>query len=224
MKDHPDASRQGRIVRVRSHEAAPTVTVALSASFLVHTRHRGSLFAALPHHLVLEPAAGARVHEQLRPFVSLLQRELEEEQPGVHATTTRLAESLFIAALRVSGAAGGSATSLLRGLADRQLARAIHAMHQSPAQKWTGPALARQAGMSRSAFAAHFLATVGMTPHDYLTAWRIERATRHLRETDATVQAIAAEVGFASESSFSRRFSALVGASPGRYRRRQTSS
>jgi AraC-like DNA-binding protein len=80
------------------------------------------------------------------------------------------------------------------------------------------PKVARAASMSRSTFAAHFRAASGEPPLTYLHRWRIHLAQAALRDTDSTVAALAAEFGYASESSFSHAFTRTVGISPRRYR------
>jgi methylphosphotriester-DNA--protein-cysteine methyltransferase len=59
---------------------------------------------------------------------------------------------------------------------------------------------------------------VGETPSEYLTRWRMDLASQRLRDTDDTVAAIAASVGYRSEYSFSRAFARHRGLAPGRYR------
>ena len=78
--------------------------------------------------------------------------------------------------------------------------------------------LARVAAVSPSHLIRLFRRQVGTTPHDYLMRHRITRAKELLAETTLTSAAIAARVGFASESNFSYRFSKIVGQSPRAYR------
>ncbi len=217
VKDHPALERRGRVLSARSSQRG-TPTRMVSAAFRVTGVTSEGIFAALPSRVVLAPQDGGAVAE-LRPFVDLLSRELAAERPGYQATALRLAEALFVAALRHAGTAEALNAGLMRGLAEPRLSRAIHAMHRTPERRWTVPELAQLAGMSRSSFAQCFHETLGKTPHGYLTAWRVARAAQLLREGDTSVLSVAAAVGFASESAFSRVFSAKMGAAPGRYRR-----
>lgn len=68
--------------------------------------------------------------------------------------------------------------------------------------------------MSRSTFAAQFRAVSGEPPLTYLHRWRRHLARAALRDTDSTVAALAAELGYASESSFSHAFTRTGGISP----------
>jgi AraC-like DNA-binding protein len=108
----------------------------------------------------------------------------------------------------------------LLALRDPVVAGAMNAIHQRPAEQWTIESLAREVSVSRATLARRFAHLVGETPPDYLTRWRMDVAAQRLRDTDDTVGAIAAAVGYRSEYSFSRAFTRHRGIAPGRYRRR----
>jgi AraC-like DNA-binding protein len=80
--------------------------------------------------------------------------------------------------------------------------------------------IARQACLSRYHFLRSFRRAFDVTPHQYLTQKRIERAKELLSESDLPVTEICFEVGFHSLGSFSSLFQRHVGHAPGRYRRR----
>ena len=73
--------------------------------------------------------------------------------------------------------------------------------------------------LSRSAFAARFLARVGKPPATYLAHVRLDAASDLLRDTSHPVALIAECVGYASEAAFSRAFRNRYGTPPARYRR-----
>ena len=79
--------------------------------------------------------------------------------------------------------------------------------------------LGDKAGLSRAAFAARFTALVGRPPLTYLTDWRMALAADLLRDTDATVAAVAREVGYSDVFAFSVAFKRVRGASPSAWRR-----
>lgn len=80
-------------------------------------------------------------------------------------------------------------------------------------------AMARAAGFSRYHFAREFRAAFGETPGAYLSRRRVERAKNLLASANLTVTEISVLVGFASLSSFIRRFTELVGRTPSAYRK-----
>jgi transcriptional regulator GlxA family with amidase domain len=125
---------------------------------------------------------------------------------------------LLIEALR---ATSGQDTrpGLLRGLADARLAPAIRQMHAQLARSWTVAQLAKAAALSRSAFFERFTSTLGLTPMEYLLAWRMAVARDLLRREDMSIADVAERVGYSSASTFSTAFSRHVGQPPGRYAR-----
>jgi AraC-like DNA-binding protein len=92
-------------------------------------------------------------------------------------------------------------------------------MHARPAEPWTVERLAAEVNMSRSGFAARFGELVGEPPLHYLATWRMMKAAKLLREADASVAAIADQVGYANAAAFTKAFARVQGVSPGAYRR-----
>lgn len=82
--------------------------------------------------------------------------------------------------------------------------------------------LAAVARLSKFHFQRLFSVTYGVSPAEYLSRRRIERAQDLLRATNLTVTEVCLAVGFSSLGSFSSRFSELVGESPTRFRARFT--
>jgi AraC-like DNA-binding protein len=80
--------------------------------------------------------------------------------------------------------------------------------------------MAAVAGFSRYHFAREFRVVFGETPAAYLSRRRVERAKDLLTHANLTVTEVCMVVGFASLSSFSRRFRELVGCSPSQYQGR----
>jgi AraC-like DNA-binding protein len=158
----------------------------------------------------------------LRWSVERMMHELREPQAGSLLVAQHLAHMMLVQALRLhmaEGAAGG--VGWLFALADRQMAAAIGAMHEDPAHRWTLQGLAERAGMSRSTFALKFKATVGVSPMDYLTRWRMLLAADRLTNGPEPVSAIALSLGYESESAFSTAFKRTMGRSPRQYGRDQ---
>ncbi len=158
-------------------------------------------------------------------FGSTLQHlaaETQGDHPGSAAIVDRLAEVLFVQAMRsqIRTMLGDESPSWLRAITDPQIGEALRLMHAEPSRDWTVTTLARGVSMSRSAFAERFRRLVGETPLGHLTRWRMVRAAALLREhRPAKMAAVAATVGYESESSFGKVFKRVMGLSPGGYRR-----
>jgi AraC-like DNA-binding protein len=92
-------------------------------------------------------------------------------------------------------------------------------MHGKPARAWTVAQLAKEAGLSRSAFFDRFTRAVGLPPMEYLLGWRMALAKDLLRRDDVGLADVAERVGYGSASTFSTAFSRFVGQPPGRFAR-----
>jgi AraC-like DNA-binding protein len=180
------------------------------------------LIGALPRLLHL-PAGG--VGAWVAPALQQAVAESREQRSGSHAVLERLSEMMFVdAARRYLASLDEGASGWLAALRDRHVGRALALMHEQLARPWTVDELGHEAGLSRSALHERFVALVGQPPMQYLADWRIHRASQLLRERDASVLAIAQDVGYESEASFSRAFKRLVGEPPAAWRRRQRES
>jgi AraC-like DNA-binding protein len=145
--------------------------------------------------------------------------EARSPRPGGAGVLAKLAEVLFIEVLRLyMNEQSAGRIGWLAGLGDRVVGAALNALHARPAHAWTLEELARTAATSRSVLAERFAQLVGRSPMQYLTQWRMQVASRLLRDTTAKVIEIASSVGYESEAAFSRAFKREVGASPAAWR------
>jgi AraC family transcriptional regulator len=79
--------------------------------------------------------------------------------------------------------------------------------------------LAKVACLSRFHFARAFKAAVGQSPHQYVSAHRLERAKELLTRADQSLLDIAVALNFSSQANFTRAFRVCTGMTPGQYRR-----
>lgn len=146
--------------------------------------------------------------------------ETHAPRPGTEAVMGRLAELLFVEALRqyIRGLPEHE-QGWLAGLRDPYVGRALALMHASPAHPWEVGELARQAGLSRSALADRFVALIGEPPMQYLSKWRLALASQALAKSNDAVARIAENVGYESEAAFNRAFKREFGFPPAAWRR-----
>jgi AraC-like DNA-binding protein len=157
------------------------------------------------------------------PVVSAAFAALLEEVSAPKEGTTALASALMKACLVVllrrhieTSRIVGTAPALFQ---DARLGRAIAAILNLPAAPHSVTSLAKEAGMSRSAFAREFKTALGLTPMDFVARVRLNLAHRLLVSTGIAVEGIAATVGFNSRSHFSRLFRDHYGTDPSSFRR-----
>jgi AraC-like DNA-binding protein len=176
---------------------------------------------ALPSWVHLRPPAVAQSH--LRHLIEFALAESRQRRSGAACVLLRLSEVLFVEVVRryLDELPSGQ-TGWLAGLRDAIVGRSLALLHDRPAESWTLERLAREIGVSRSVLAERFTHVVGQPPMQYLARWRMQLAARLLSDGAAKVAAVALEVGYDSESSFSRAFKKMVGTSPAGWRRRPT--
>ncbi len=80
--------------------------------------------------------------------------------------------------------------------------------------------LARQAALSPSHFAQLFKRTIGMSPMQFVTTYRVEQSRKKLAQHDTPLIDIAMSCGFADQAHFSRVFKQVEGQTPSEYRAR----
>ncbi len=149
---------------------------------------------------------------------SALVAEATARGPGSEVVMARLSDALVTRALR-HHLETAEQPGWLHGLRDPAIARALAALHADLGRQWTVAGLAREAGLSRTAFAARFTALVGQSPMGYAAGCRMRRAQALLRGDRLTVDAVAAQVGYGSDAAFSAAFLRHTGVTPGAYRR-----
>ncbi len=179
--------------------------------------HAGILLGMLPPIVHIRKEADKLA---LRWSIERMMQELREPQPGSFLVLQHLAQLMLVQALRAhlaEGMCGG--VGWLFALADRQIGPAINAMHGDPAHPWTLQELAERVGMSRSGFARKFKETVGSTPIDYLTRWRMLLAGDRMTNSGDPISVISRSLGYESESAFSTAFKRVMGRSPRQYSR-----
>jgi AraC-like DNA-binding protein len=153
----------------------------------------------------------------------LIRVALEERRSGRaggESVLEKLSELMFVQALRqhIEEAPEGE-RGWLSGLRDRHVGAALKLIHGRPAEDWTLERLAKEVGLSRSAFAERFGHFVDEPPMRYLGRWRMQLAARALERPGMSIAQAAAEVGYQSEAAFNRAFKKFVGAPPGEWRR-----
>lgn len=192
----------------------------VSGSFAVENDVAGPLLAVLPEAIVVR--AGAPDREWLLLSLQLLLVEVVDPRPGAWVMISRILDLLFIHALREWSGTADATPGWLTASVDAQLSPVLTAIHKSPEYPWTVSELAGIAKQSRSTFAERFTRLLGQSPAAYIADRRLDRAAHLLRSTSASVSSIARDVGYASDSAFTRAFQRRYDESPLRWRRSTT--
>jgi len=196
--------------------------VHLVCGFLAHDQLCSPLISGLPRMLKVDVRQSTS-RGWVEASVRFAANELIEGRRASSSVVSRLSELLFVEAVRnYSLTLGDQELGWLRGLADQRIGRALALIHRNVKGPLSVEVLAREVGLSRSAFVDRFTALIGMPPIRYVTVWRLQTAKLNLRETQMPIARLARSVGYESEEAFSRAFKREFGLPPARWRDQQT--
>jgi AraC-like DNA-binding protein len=177
------------------------------------------LFAEWPAWHVVRASRTATL-EPVPLLVSMLAGEMRSDAMGRETVVYGLLDALFTHLLRdIVAQRAGKSAGFSQALRDPHVRKAVTLMHEASARDWTLDTLARAVGLSRSVLAERFRTAMNDTPLSYLRTVRLQRAMRLLAEGDATLERVAAEVGYNDPFGFSKAFKRVTGISPGEFRR-----
>lgn len=146
--------------------------------------------------------------------------ETHEPRPGSTAMLGRLAELVFVEALReYIESLPENQKGWLAGLRDPRVGKALALLHADPARDWKVESLALEVGLSRTALNERFVSLIGDSPIQYLISWRMNLAAQRLSTSSDSVTRIAEQVGYESEAAFNRAFKREFGSPPATWRR-----
>ena len=169
------------------------------------------LLDALPTMLVL------RSDEWNTPLVELLTAEAGCDGPGQEAYLDRLLDLLLIAVVRTWFDRDDNAPTWWHAEHDPVVGPALKLIYNNPARPWTVANLAAAVGCSRAVFAGRFTEQVGEPPIGFLTSWRLALAADLLRTSEATIAAVARQVGYSTPFALSSAFKRAYGVSSLQY-------
>jgi len=112
-----------------------------------------------------------------------------------------------------AGPASGGFSPRNRRLVEGQL-------HDSSGANIAMEALAARCRLSIRQFARAFQKSFGVTFYQFQLGLRVQRAKVLLIHSDLTLRALAEQLGYADQATFTESFTRVVGIPPGRYRRR----
>jgi AraC-like DNA-binding protein len=180
------------------------------------------LLTALPRRMLV--ARGAARGGAVGRYIGLTREELLRSGPGREAVLARLAELMFVEAMRWLVEAAPGEMGWLAGMSDELVGRSLSELHARPGRAWTLDGLAREVGASRTVLAERFTALLAMGPMQYLARWRMQLAAELLATTGACIAEIADRLGYGSEAALSRAFKRIVGVSPAHWRQGRRSA
>lgn len=137
--------------------------------------------------------------------------------PSLALTVARL---LVVYAQRSGGQSQFSTALRLRPTQDQRIDRLVSRVVRSPGEDHRVETMAASVAMSPRHFARVFREQTGETPAHFVGRVRVEAAERALARSDASLEEIADECGFASADTMRRTFLRVAGVTPSIWRGR----
>lgn len=154
----------------------------------------------------------------LESITNLVIQETGSKRMGSEVIVNKLAEILFVHALRAYIQNYEANIGFVTAMRDPRINKVLKAIHQDSQDDWQLISLAQLAGMSRTSFSNQFKKLVGDTPLNYITQWRILQAKDLLKNSNKPIGTIALTVGYQSKAAFNRVFKKRATITPLKYR------
>ncbi len=223
VKSLPEAGGAVRPVRllprrfdpivVKTNVDNPGETELVCGRFQFALTGHNTILAALPPVIVVAAEQGGDAG-RISSIIGVIQAELSDDRIGAAAIATSLAFSVMVVALRTHLAAAAPRQGVLALMARQQTARALSGMLNEPARAWTLDELADIAGTSRATLVRQFRSAVEMAPVAFLAELRLTIARGRIRAGNTSLAVIAEDVGYQSETAFSRAYQRQFGVVP----------
>lgn len=176
----------------------------------------GLLLKSLPASIVVKKN---EKNHTLKMIAQLLKHESNNNDFGSRSVINKLADALFVIALRQHINSAQNNNGLLAALLDPKLCNVLSMLHENPGKKWNIEQLAEITHQSKSSFVLHFNQTIGMPPIKYVHMLKMTEAFHLLKNPKNTVDFVSNEMGFENESSFRKCFKVFHGVAPGFFRK-----
>jgi len=216
--------RSGREVMQAFHEGkglfnnGPATVEIICGHFEFSEPEQHPFLSSLPDCIHVE-AGLLKSRSTVGTLANLLADEMVGGGPGDDLVAERLAEALFVEALRAYYRQARPVKGFLAALHDPRIGRAINLIHADAPEPVSLTDLAERAGMSRTAFTDRFKTLTGTSPMAYAEYWRLGKARSRIEQGGESLAKIAAHTGYQSTASFHRAFKRFFGVTPGALRR-----
>ncbi|MFT5676755.1 MAG: AraC-like DNA-binding protein [Paraglaciecola sp.] len=150
--------------------------------------------------------------------VILIESEMQRTSGKGGTIVDRLTEVLFLKLLNRYVLKNQEMTGFLAALKDRRIHRALTLIHMEPEFNWTIATLGERVGMSRATLVRHFQSSIGLAPMSYILNWRMMKAYNLIKYSNANLEQVAEQVGFASARTLSKAFQRQYACTPSELR------
>lgn len=150
----------------------------------------------------------------IRNNILALENELSHKRPGYAVAAKYMLFSCFVSLIRDFGYVDSSAKHINYQNTVEPLKKALDFINENLDKQITLSQIASQAALSQTYFSTVFKKLNGISPWEYITIKRVEKAIGLLKNTDETKLNIAMQCGFNSSSNFYKAFRKITGKCP----------
>ncbi|MDY3929342.1 MAG: AraC family transcriptional regulator [Clostridia bacterium] len=145
-------------------------------------------------------------------YILEIEKELKEKKLYYKQAVKMFLSYILIILIREYGYVGNTVEYKKDTL--RFLEKSMHYIDENLENEISLDDVSKIASMNRTYFSTVFKKYNGISPWDYITIKRVERAVEYLKNSDATKTEIAGKCGFSSMSNFYRAFRQVTGKTP----------
>jgi transcriptional regulator GlxA family with amidase domain len=150
--------------------------------------------------------------------VMLIESEMQRTRSKGSSIVDRLTEVLFLQLLNRYVHENQQLSGFFAALRDKRIHSALTLIHQEPEFNWSIAALGERVGMSRATLVRHFQSSIGLAPMAYILNWRMMKAYSLIKYSNANLEQVAEQVGFASARTLSKAFQRQYSCTPSELR------
>ena len=137
--------------------------------------------------------------------------EINNQRPGFYFAFNLYAKLLFLDILRTQLQKSLDSQGILKGLVNHKINPALDLIHRQYQHSLTLEQLSTHCHLSKNSFARLFKKSLGQTPYQYLSQWRLEKSRQLLNQKQLTISQVAEKVGYQSDIVFRKAFKAFFG-------------
>jgi AraC family transcriptional regulator len=157
---------------------------------------------------------------QLERLLWMLYNEGSQKSPVSHLVGDTVSSAIAIPLIGNHASSQHTIPPYRGGIPRHQLNRVLDYIEAHLRQDLSLSALAEAAATSPFHFSRAFRQSMGVTPHQYVLAQRVECAKSLLRNHELTIGEISLSAGFTRQNHFARVFQKKTGLTPTEFRRR----
>lgn len=150
-------------------------------------------------------------------LIKEMEFEFKKEEPGYEIKVRLLLYSVLLNLYRYYGLVREDDNAIHSAELLSLLASSVEYIDSHFTEDISLSDIANEAHLSRAYFSTVFKKYNGLTPFEYITIKRVEKAIEYLKTTELSKLEIASLCGFNSSANFYKAFSKITGKKPGDY-------